>query len=170
MVKESESEEDRLDGDDDDDNWSFEPIVDEHQDDEPLSSQLQEECQQSTSKDYENVISELDDANIDKFFAVHWPTPCTYYWGQLRKVFSDDPDADADKVEMKFLKRKENYIDPGRLLWDWPVVDDIDIIDANWCFLGPEKPILTNAVRGKAFMKFSKEAEAMKKFKELCKN
>ena len=33
----------------------------------------------------------------------------------------------ADKIETKFFKRKKNCTDPGQLLWDWPVNEDINI-------------------------------------------
>ena len=71
---------------------------------------------------------------------------------------------------MKFLRRKENGRDPNKLLWDWPNTADIDIIDAKWCFAGPEKPSFTDVVRGKAYMYFESEAKVMEKFKELSKN
>ena len=38
-------------------------------------------------------------------------------------------------------------------------LDDIDIIDATWCFAGPGKPIPTNVARRKAYMKFASESE-----------
>ena len=117
-----------------------------------------------------SIISKLDDCNIGDYFAVRWPNPCTYYWGKLLKVFAEDPEADADKVEMKFLHRKQACVDPTKFLWDWPSTDDVDIVDATWCFAGPVKPTLTNAVRGKAYMQFDCEKEVMELFNKINKS
>ena len=76
----------------------------------------------------------------------------------------------ADKIKTKFFKRKKNCTDPGQLLRDWPVNEDINITDANWHFLGLGKPFFTDTVLGKAYITFPVEAEAMSKFKELNPN
>ena len=91
------------------------------------------------------MLSQLDDVNIDQYFA------------------GDNFNSKAEKVEvkMKFLRRKENGTDPNNLPWDWPNTADIDRIDAKWCFAGPEKPSFTDVVRGKAYKYFKTEAKVM---------
>ena len=75
--------------------------------------------------DADKIISQLDDKNIGMFFAVYWPKPCTYYWGQLQKVFSYDAESDPTKVEMRFPHMKETCADPDRITWTWPINEDM---------------------------------------------
>ena len=39
--------------------------------------------------------------------------PGVYYWGKLTKVFSNDVDDETEQVEIIFLKKVENSIDPS---------------------------------------------------------
>ena len=59
-----------------------------------------------------SVLSQLDDQNTGKCFAVYWPKPKANYWGKLLHVFSND-DAPADEVEIQFLKKVETSTDPN---------------------------------------------------------
>ena len=43
----------------------------------------------------------------------------THYWGQLQKVFSEDPESDVTQIEMKFLHRKETCTEPETLDLDF---------------------------------------------------
>lgn len=85
------------------------------------------------------------------------------------KVFAEDVEANADQVEMQFLKKVENSSDPSHLKWDWPTKEDIGIVDAKLCFAGPCIPNLTDASRKKAHMTFEIEKEVTKKFHEISK-
>ena len=59
-----------------------------------------------------SVLSQLDDQNTGKCFAVYWPKPKANYWGKLLHVFFND-DAPADEVEIQFLKKVETSTDPN---------------------------------------------------------
>ena len=97
--------------------------------------------------------------------------PKTYYWGQLVHVFCDDSDADADKVEVQFLKRVNNTSDPSLLLWDWPSVKEGDIINAKKCFFGPTMPEIKklSATSRRSGYSFSCEAAVSARFKNIAK-
>lgn len=121
-------------------------------------------------KEKKTILEELDDHNIGKFFAVFWPKPRTYYWGKLLKVFAEDVEADADQVEIQFLKKVENSSDPSQLKWDWPIKEDVGIVDAKLCFAGPCMPNIADSSRKKAFLTFASEGEVMDKFNDISKH
>ena len=106
------------------------------------------------------------------YHAVFWPKPCTYYWGQLQKVFSNDSENNVNQVKMRFLHRK----DPEKLTWTWPKIDDIDIVDADWLFEGPTittTPAENNsshASNSQIQFKFEIETEVMIKFNVFRKS
>lgn len=120
--------------------------------------------------DLSAILRELDDHNIGKYFAVFWPKPKAYYWGQLQKVFSEDVESDASEVEMKFLKKIENSTDPKRVKWDWPITEDVGIVSAKLCFAGPCTPEITDSSRSKSAMEFQEEDIVMRKFMEISKH
>ena len=111
-----------------------------------------------------STISKLE---VGKYFAVYWENPRTYYWGKLLKVFRDDIDGEPEKAEFKFL-HKRSAID-GKVYWDWPTTEDIDIVDTANCFWGPAIAILTSGTRGRSYFVFEEENEVQEKFAFLQK-
>ena len=153
-------------GDDHSDNGSEDEIHSQVEDNDEVTDPVTKPVAETVAESVTNqdIMKELDDHNVGKFFAVFWPKPCTYYWAQLQKIFSNDPDEDTDEVEVKFLRRKESSTSADRVLWDWPSKDDVGIVSSALCFAGPAKPDYTSAARGKSFIKFECEAEVMEKF------
>ena len=47
-----------------------------------------------------------------------------------KNFFTEDPDVDADKVEIKLSYQKLIYNDSPNILKDWLFTDDINIVDA----------------------------------------
>ena len=118
-----------------------------------------------------DAFKKLDDPNKDKFFAFLYKSPKTYYWAQLKHVFCHDSDADADEVEVIFLKRVNNTSDPSTLLWDWQSIKEMERVDAQRCFYGPCVPEVTkiSATSRRSGFRFECETEVRNCFAELKK-
>ncbi|KAG0716223.1 hypothetical protein GWK47_010229 [Chionoecetes opilio] len=105
----------------------------------------------------------------DMFYAVWYDRPSTYYWGKVLKLFSDDDDSEVKEVEITFMKKCMPSSNPDQLRWDWPQVDDKDIVDVSRLLAGPAKPVVEDKVRGKALLYFREEGQAYARFKNVVK-
>ena len=91
-------EQDEEDYEDEDDQMDDEPESESEPEPEPGRSQHEPQHPEPSGtylKEKTSMLSQLDDVNINQYFAVYYNTPCTYYWGQLCKVFSFDDDSKA---------------------------------------------------------------------------
>ena len=90
--------------------------------------------------------------------------------GAVQKVFANDVEDDADHVEMKFLHRQTSSM--SNVKWDWPTVEDSEIVDAKLCFAVPKVPIITDAGPrgGKSSYQFDCEGEVTKAYQKLIKD
>ena len=73
----------------------------------------------------------LDDDQKGKHYCVYFDEG--RYWGRPMKVFSDDVDTVASRVEMKFL----HYMCG---CWKFPKIEDTKIVDAKYVFMDPCTP------------------------------
>lgn len=73
------------------------------------------------------------------------------------------------QAEIKFLKRSVPSGNPIGLRWDWPLEDDVDIIEVSRILAGPAKPMVENKVRGKPLLYFSDEEKAVENYKTVAK-
>lgn len=87
--------------------------------------------------------------------------------GAREPLRRDDDDSDVTEVEMKFLKRSVPSSIPKCLRWDWPKVDDKDVINVTRLLAGPAQPVLENKPRGKQNFYFVEEAQADDCFKKV---
>ena len=71
-------------------------------------------------------------------------------------------DGQAEKAEFKFLNKKSGI--DGKVCWDWPIADDIDIADTSNCFWEPALAIPTSGTCGQPYFVFEEEDEVQKKF------
>ena len=100
----------------------------------------------------------LDDDQRGKYYCVYFDEG--RYWGRLIKVFSEDVDSIAEKVEMKFL----HYM-CLHSCWEFPKVDDTKIVDAKYVFMGPCIP---SDITKKGY-KFQEDDAALVKYKAIKK-
>jgi len=98
---------------------------------------------------------------------VYWNNPRTYYWGKLEKLFRDDVDQQAEEAEFKFLSRKSGI--DGEICWDWPTIEDRDIVDTANCFWDPALANLKSARRGRSYFVFEEQDKVQEKFAFLQK-
>ena len=180
MIRDVDSDEDELSTEENDNEEEKEHEEEEEEEKEEENNRNEEEENNrdknttpqlgNAINDSHPILKELDDHNIGKFFAVFWTKPKTYYWGKLLKVFAEDNDADADQVEIQFLKKVESSSDPSQVKWDWPTKDDVGLVDAKLCFSGPCIPNITDGYRKKSHMTFNLERKTMEMFHLICKN
>lgn len=88
------------------------------------------------------------------FYAVYYDKPSTYYWGRVEKTFQETEDSEVTQAEIKFLKRSVPSSNPRGLRWDWPLEDDVDIIEVSRILAGPAKPMVENKSAWKATIVF----------------
>ena len=106
----------------------------------------------------------IDDADISKYVAVAYTHPkCKYYWGKITRAFSQDSDANNDKVEIDFLRKRTISANPAD--WDWEdkqgKLKEIEIIETKHIIYGPMLPTF----KGRT-MKFP-DLKAMAALREL---
>ena len=104
------------------------------------------------------IESALDDDKKGFFYATFYDQK--YFWGKDQNVFSEDSDSNATHTEMKFLRYRADGF------WDFPTVDDIDIVQVKFLYLGPCTP--SETVNGKGY-RFIEDDEASKRHKLLRK-
>ena len=81
--------------------------------------------------------------------------------GESTKNVCTNPDDNADTVEMNFLR----YRDDG--FWDFPKMQDVEIVDVKYLFLGPFQPL--QIVSGKGY-KFEEDSAAHSRFSTIRKH
>ena len=86
--------------------------------------------------------------------------PGVYYWGKLTKVFSNDVDDETEQVEIIFLKKVENSIDPSGIKWDWPMKEEKGIVDARLYYAGPCLPDVTDTSHFKSTLSFESKSKS----------
>ena len=70
------------------------------------------------------------------------------------KVFSFDVEDDANEVEVTFLNKVMSSSDPSIIKWDWPPVEDKELVDFKLLFAGPASPEISDASRTKSHLQF----------------
>lgn len=73
------------------------------------------------------------------------------------------------QAEIRFLKRIVPSSDPSGFRWDWPQLDDINIIEVSGISAGPVKPMVESKVHGKSLLHFCEEVKAYENYKSVVK-
>ena len=97
-----------------------------------------------------------------------WPKPKAYCWGGIMKVFSHDIEDDANEVEIDFQKKFVNSSDPSLIKWDWPPVEDKEVVDAKLLIARPMIPEVSHASHKKSYIQFKEEPVIFKKIECHC--
>ncbi|KAK3858093.1 hypothetical protein Pcinc_035690 [Petrolisthes cinctipes] len=120
-------------------------------------------------KELQQELPKENEIKEGMYYAVMYVRPSTYYWGKILKVFRDDENREDNKVEVTSMKKAVPSSNPQELRWDWPQVDDIDIVEVSHLLVGPAKPVVEDKVRGKAQLYFREEQQAYFRFKNVLK-
>ena len=84
------------------------------------------------------------------------------------KVFSHDIENDANEVEIDFRKKFVNSSDPSLIKWDWPSVEDKEVVDAKLLIARPMIPEVSDASHKKSYIQFKEEPAIFKKIECHC--
>jgi hypothetical protein len=85
-----------------------------------------------------------------EFYACYYTQPNTFYWGQIVKTFSDDPDSPNHSSEVEFLKKGFSSLGKDPKDWCWKKRDDkrkdIATLKNHFIFYGPLSPRICNGI------------------------
>ncbi|CAK8683686.1 unnamed protein product [Clavelina lepadiformis] len=96
MVEESDDESEEMNDE------TREDTVVRMEDVEEERRDVTEESVNEQKKERRTIKLEINKKQVEKYFAVFWEKPKTYYWGKLLKVFRDEIDGKIEQAEFKF--------------------------------------------------------------------
>lgn len=108
------------------------------------------------------IAENMDDEHRGQFFAVACEDG--YYWGKVMVVEANDVDEPANRVSFKFLHKKFG----SGTVWVWPKRDDIDTVDIDNVFYGPEEPISVDEHASEPRFRFPGDRTAARYFALLA--
>ena len=112
--------------------------------------------EESLAMEISLITEHMDDDKKGLFYCVYYGDQ--FYWGKVQKTFAQNPDDNADTVEMNFLRYR------GDGFWDFPKMQDVEIVDVKYLFLGPCQPL--QMVSGKGY-KFEEDSAAHSRFSTI---